>query len=123
MIVIKKLAIIILFLVLLLIPATFWFNAQNTDEGYVYTTVDTELWIIELNEEDVKGKNSEELLQLLEIKASESQGGFYNIPLINDVVNSDYKSGNKVKIYWNGIVHQTLPPRIDGTNLIIKTEE
>lgn len=101
-----------------------WFQSQNVDEGYVYATRESDLWIIiELDSKEVEGKTEEEILLLLEEISSEPGGAFYDIPLANQIIGTDFEKGDKVKVYWSGTVLQTRPGKIKGTSLIRKIEE
>lgn len=115
---IKKVCFVIFCLII--IGTTFWMTNQSKSEGYVFSSDESEIWVIKIGDEDIKGKNQAEIKNILEDKASVSQGSFYRIPLFNQVANTNFKQGDKVKIYWYGEVIQTAPGRIVKTSLITK---
>lgn len=120
----KKRYIVLLAIIAILSIGTFlWFQSQNVDEGYVYATREADLWIIELGPKEVEGKTEEEILLLLEEISSESGGAFYDIPLVNRITGTNFEEGDKVKVYWSGMVFQTQPAKIKDTTLIWKTGE
>lgn len=129
----------ILFLILLV--AIIWFISLRTTTGYVYQEmegnpygdVQTEnIWVVELEPDQTKGKSKAEIIEVVQKQANSSlfmddesteyrsPGTIYRIPLINQQIGTEFKIGDKVKIYWRGAVMESLPGRIDGTILVIK---
>lgn len=112
------------FLLLFLLVFTvsiIWFFNQSISEGYVITTSDSQVWVIDVNDAEIEGKTKKEIMTILETKASESKGAFYDIPFINNILNTKFEKGQKVKIYWTGFVLQSAPGQIKDT-LFIQTK-
>lgn len=119
----KRYIVLLTLIVIFLIGGVVWFQSQNVDEGYVYMARDSDLWIMELDAQEVEGKSKEEIVLLLEEISSESGGAFYDIPLVNRITGADFEEGDKVKVYWSGWVMQSQPAKIKDTVLIWKTGE
>lgn len=119
----KRYIILLALIAILLIGGVVWFQSQNVTEGYVYSARDSDLWIMELDAQEVEGKTKEEIVSLLEEISSESGGAFYDIPLVNRITGTDFEEGDKVKVYWSGWVMQSKPGKIKDTALIWKIGE
>lgn len=96
---------------------------QEVTEGYVFSSLESGMWVIELTPEETDGKNQEEILELLNEKADESDGAFYDLPFLNRISGTAYEEGKKVKIYWTGVVLQSAPAQIKDTLLILKADD
>jgi hypothetical protein len=115
----KKVSVITVLLILIVYIICV-FN-QSVSEGYVYSSRDdSKVWVIELSKTEIHGKTKEQILDLIETKATESRGIFYDVPLINKALNTSFEKGQKVKIYWTGVVMQSAPGKIKDTFLIMK---
>jgi hypothetical protein len=102
------------------IVSIIWFFNQSVSEGYVFSIDDSSVWVIEISNTEIEGKTKDEIFDILETKASESSGAFYNVPLINNALNTKFEKGKRVKIYWTGVVMQSAPGQVKDTLLIMK---
>lgn len=111
------------FLALFLIIVICWYLFQRVDDGYIAGTAaleeESSLLIIELDEKQTAGKTKEEINQILHVQSTKARGTYYKIPWINKLLDTEFKVGDKVKIFWRGTVMESAPGQIDGTNLII----
>lgn len=119
----------ILILIAILLVIVLWRLSQDVAVGYVMDireTIDGEprLHMVELEKEETKGKTREEILQLIDEKSNEDPtlGASYSIPWINRSLKSGYEPGDRVRIYWSGLVNLSDPPQIPGTSLILKSD-
>ncbi|SIS63537.1 DUF3221 domain-containing protein [Salimicrobium flavidum] len=110
----KKIFSGILFLVLII-----WFFNQSVTEGYIYEVYDSSILVIELNESEVKGKTQDEIMDILEKKASNPTGNKFDIPFINEKIHKNFEAGQKIRVHWTGDIKASLPGQVDGTMLII----
>ncbi|GKW46908.1 DUF3221 domain-containing protein [Planococcus sp. NCCP-2050] len=118
---IKKIILSIIILLVIGIGFTIWFNTQESMEGYVYSTEDSSLWVIELGDEEINKGDS--IPDLLKAKASESEGVVFEEPLLNRVTgSSNFQEGDKVKIYWSGGAFQSAPSLVENTFFINKVD-
>lgn len=129
-------------LLLILLVFIIWFISLRSTTGYVYQEMElnpygdlrTEnIWVVELEPDETEGKTKDEIIEAVQEQADTSRflnegstdnrspGTIYRIPLINRQIGTEFQIGDKVKIYWRGSVMESLPAKIDGTVLIIKT--
>ncbi len=108
----KKISVLIV--IVLLIAATLFFTMQRTDIGYVMKVDDQQILVVTELEDQNINERSETFIP---------QGTFYDIPLINKMLKTDFKVGQKVKIYWSGGVLESAPGQVKGTSLIWKMNE
>lgn len=106
--------VILLFIILII-----WFFNQRVSEGYILSVDDSRIWVLPMSDTEVEGKTEAEIISILEAKSSKSPGTFYDISLINKVLNTDFEEGQKVRIYWTGYALESAPGQIKGTLLIL----
>lgn len=115
----KKMIIIVITLMLLVTGIILWVNTQESIDGYVYSSKDSSLWVIELEEKEINGGSN--IAKLLEAKAANSEGIIFEEALLNKVTNtSSFKEGEKVKVFWPGGAFQSAPSLVENTFLILK---
>jgi hypothetical protein len=113
----KKISVLIA--IVLVIAAILFFTIQRTDIGYVMKVDDQQILVVtELEYKKLEDKNIDERSETFI-----SQGTFYDVPLINKMLKTDFKVGQKVKIYWSGGVLESAPGQVKGTSLIWKINE
>lgn len=122
-----KLLIVAILLIGLVITARYISSIVVT-EGYVASTDDKRILTISLEElglssSEASALSGDELNVLLDEKVEELAGNFYDVPLINRQLNSTYKKGEKVKVYWNGTLYTSMPGQVTGTIFINKMKE
>ncbi|MFC5734043.1 DUF3221 domain-containing protein [Cytobacillus gottheilii] len=103
---------------LIIVTALFliWFFNLRTTEGYVISPADSSILVAEsASAPEIKAKTQSELDEFYLF-----EGSSYDIPALNKFIKSEYKTGQKVKIYWHGSVMESAPSQIKGTFLIIK---
>ncbi|WP_042349262.1 DUF3221 domain-containing protein [Bacillus massiliigorillae] len=120
----KGLKIIITTLVLLALIASsvVYYLSQNIKTiGYVVEARDNRIMIIsEKGYKKFEGNVPSDLREVKDEMLSEYTT-FY-IPKFNKLIGSTYDKNEKIKVYWEGIVLESLPVQIPGTNLIRKIE-
>lgn len=100
-----------------------WFLNLHVTEGYVYKEDDGEIFVIYLDESEVADGDEAELKRLVTEGASNDQGDYYKVPFINEFLGTDFTQDDKVRVYWDGLMHPSLPGKVDGVSLIIKLNE
>ncbi|RNF41225.1 DUF3221 domain-containing protein [Planococcus salinus] len=113
---------IVAILALLVIGTGFWMSNQYSEEGYVHLANDNEVWVFMLTPEEIEGETQNEINDMMEERASNSQGVFVDVPFFNRVTGTDFETGEKVRVYYDSAGIQTGPGRIDSTNLILKID-
>ena len=98
-----------------------WLFNQRISEGYVISTSDSQVWVIDVDDAEIEGKTKEDKFIILETKASESKGSFNDVPFINNILNTKFIKGEKVKIFWTGTVLESAPGQVKDTLFIIHT--
>ncbi|MCJ1908996.1 DUF3221 domain-containing protein [Planococcus ruber] len=115
----KKIGIIIGMIILIAAGLIFWNNTQESIEGYVYSSKDSALWVIEIEAEEVE--DGKDLTKLLEAKAANSEGIIFEEAFLNKVTNTfSFKKGEKVKVFWPGGAFQSAPSLVEDTFFIVK---
>lgn len=115
----KKMVIIVFMLILLVTGIILWINTQESMEGYVYSSEDSSLWVIEIEEKEISDGSN--IAKLLEAKAANSEGIIFEEAFLNKVTNtSSFKRGEKVKVFWSGGAFQSAPGLVKNTFLILK---
>lgn len=113
---------IITLICILIVTFVSWFFSQETIEGYRIKTGDSEIWVIESTLSDkkpeIEGKTQAEIDEIYNL-----QGTYFHIPAINKIANTDFKLGQKIRIYWDGRVYTSAPGIVDDTVLIVKIKE
>ncbi|MEM1505278.1 DUF3221 domain-containing protein [Domibacillus sp. 8LH] len=106
---------------LLSIILIIWIFNQRVSEGYVLSAEGSRVLVIPMSDIDVEGKTEKDLIAALEDKGIQSEGTYYDIPLINKTFDTEFQKGQKVKVYWTGYALESAPAQIKDTLLMIKT--
>ncbi|MDF0727975.1 DUF3221 domain-containing protein [Cytobacillus sp. S13-E01] len=114
----KRFILVVVFIVLII--TVFWLFNLQVSVGYVFINKNSDIWVIDMSDTEVEGKTKKELYVMLDERASESKGAFYKKPFINKVINTKFNEGQKVRIYWTGVVQQSAPGQINDTLIIMK---
>lgn len=106
---------IILFIVIIIIVCSIWFyESQSISEGYILEVGDKEMLVIDSSRNtNIKAMTPNEISE-----AYKTNGTFYKIPIVNSILNTKFRKGQKVKIFWSGEVLQSLPGRVQHTSFI-----
>lgn len=113
------LSLVTLFLLILAI-FLIWFTNLHVSEGYVYENEDSEVYVIDLEDSIANDMDAAELERELAVRASVESGNFVEIPFLNELIGTDFNKGDKVRIYWDGMLMPSAPGIIDGASLIVK---
>ncbi|WP_285880448.1 DUF3221 domain-containing protein [Domibacillus indicus] len=97
-----------------------WFFDQRVSEGYVLSAEGSRVLVIPMSDTDVEEKTEKEIIAALEDKDIQSQGTYYDIPLINRTFDTNFQKGQKVKVYWTGYTLESAPAQVKDTLLMIK---
>jgi hypothetical protein len=78
-------------MILFLIASIIWFLNRNVSEGYVFSnnSKGSCILVISLDDSEAEGKTKEEVISILDIKASKYKGTVYDMPFINKVLKAD----------------------------------
>lgn len=115
----KKMIFIVIMLILFITVIFLRTKTKESIEGYVYSSQDSSLWVIELEEKEINGGSN--IDKLLEAKAANSEGIIFEEAFLNKVTNSSsFKKGDKVKVFWPGGAFQSAPSMVEDTFLIVK---
>ncbi len=94
----------------IIVGIIYWFVHSKVDHGYVASASDGSVYVVELDNKMAHGRTKEEIAAIVNSEAYKMEGTYYYMPFINKILRTNFEPGEKVRVYWDGITQESLPP-------------